>query len=335
MWDGDAYCSECGQKKYTGPPSFWQLFTDFFEVVFNLDNKLFRTLATMLVPGRLTRSYLAGKQRPYLNPLRAFFVAAVIMIATFTILLSSVARTDLNNQQKKNHKRGHQQIFNEHFILGLDSTRLVYPDFGPEEAVNYLRKRVLVRPNDSTNYGYFRYLGGLSFQEVSVKVSMRDFVEMPPEEIADKYKVEGDLNRYQFIQILRIQDADSRGILVMFGQLIWGLVLLVPLCALPMKLIYLRRKRRYIEHFIFSLHTHTVMFLLLTMATLFHYFFDFSLAYAVVGILVVIYFLWALKAVYKQSWFKTLAKGGLLFIFYCFFLVLCTAVAGIFSVLTF
>ncbi|MEM9260405.1 MAG: DUF3667 domain-containing protein, partial [Bacteroidota bacterium] len=70
-----SWCTNCGQKVYKGPPSFGQLIGEFLETVFNLDNRFFRTLAALAVPGRLTNNFLAGKQKPYFHPLRLFFIS--------------------------------------------------------------------------------------------------------------------------------------------------------------------------------------------------------------------------------------------------------------------
>lgn len=335
MWEGDAYCSDCGQKAFKGPPSFWKLFGDFFDTVFNLDNRFFRTLSTMVFPGRLTNSYLSGRQKPYLNPLRAFFVSAVIMMAAFTYLLSSWYGESMDEQQRQNYLRGYRLILNERVEKGIDSLQRSYPDIQPPEVLDSLRNIVIHNPTDSMEMGYLVSGGGFSFVGASVKISRRDILELTPREVAEKYGIDDWFSRYQFIQMFRIQNADSKGILGLLGQLVWGLLLLVPVCSLWLKLFYIRRKRRYVSHFIFSLHVHTFTFIAFALATLIFYFTESGKYYAIAGILSSLYFVLSLKNVYKQNWFKTLAKSALLFVLYVFSVACCAIVSAVISVLLF
>ena len=68
------YCSHCGQKNTDGRVTVRSLISDFFGIVFNLDNQLFRSLAALIVPGRLTNEYFKGRIKRYFHPIRMFFV---------------------------------------------------------------------------------------------------------------------------------------------------------------------------------------------------------------------------------------------------------------------
>ena len=95
--------------------------------------------------------------------------------------------------------------------------------------------------------------------------------------------------------------------------------LLLPAFALSLKLIYLRSKRFYIEHLVFSLHLHAFLFSAA----------DFvassrpcpaprrcRLPAAVLAAVLYPYF--AMRVVYKQSWGKTFVKYNLLAFNYLF-----------------
>ncbi|MEL6356172.1 MAG: DUF3667 domain-containing protein, partial [Bacteroidota bacterium] len=105
VWQADEYCSECGQKVYSGPPRFTRLFIEFFGNLFNLDNRLFRTVRDLAVPARVTQNYLSGQQRIYLNPLRVFFITGVLFITICSNLLSdSLGKeiTESTNEDRAN-----------------------------------------------------------------------------------------------------------------------------------------------------------------------------------------------------------------------------------------
>ena len=87
---------------------------------------------------------------------------------------------------------------------------------------------------------------------------------------------------------------------------------LLPVAALQLKVLYWRRKKLYMEHLIFSLHVHAVIFSLLILTVLF----DFKLIMWAVILASLIYLYLALKNFYLQSHSKTLSKMLLLLVSY-------------------
>lgn len=94
---------------------------------------------------------------------------------------------------------------------------------------------------------------------------------------------------------------------------------LLPLFALVLKLLYIRRRRYYVEHLIFSLHYHALVFLA---AILFLAVYEAAehfgwtsinnhLGFAI-WLYLTAYLIVAMRRVYRQSWFKTLVKFLLL-----------------------
>ena len=82
------YCSTCGQKRSTGRISFGQLLSDFADNFFNFDSRTFLSLRKLLIPAFLTQEYFKGRHRSYLNPLRLFLIATLIMVAIVTWKIS-------------------------------------------------------------------------------------------------------------------------------------------------------------------------------------------------------------------------------------------------------
>lgn len=103
---------------------------------------------------------------------------------------------------------------------------------------------------------------------------------------------------------------------------------LIPLLALILKLLYIRRKKLYYDHLIFSVHVHSFLFLILTLyavSELLHIAIapnisDF-ISYIAFGIILVYLYI-ALKNVYMQSYIKTFVKFNLLLIMYLFIAVI-------------
>jgi len=98
--------------------------------------------------------------------------------------------------------------------------------------------------------------------------------------------------RFKFLRARRIQYISS---FVLF---------LVPLFALILKLVYRSRRRRYGEHLIFGLHTHSfALFILLIEAVLPAILAD------MLSLWLVAYFVVALKHVYGGTWVESLGRG--------------------------
>jgi hypothetical protein len=82
-----------------------------------------------------------------------------------------------------------------------------------------------------------------------------------------------------------------------------GFVLL-PIFALILKLLYVRRRRLYVEHFVFALHTHAVAFVAFTAMLLVPYW----PARALLALWLVAYSFRAMRVVYGQGPLMTAAK---------------------------
>jgi len=89
---------------------------------------------------------------------------------------------------------------------------------------------------------------------------------------------------------------------------------MMPLTAILLLLIFYRKKYYY-EHLIFSIHIHTIFFLILSLVLTIHVFFSESFGAKLWGwafLICFIYLISSLKHNYKQSWGKTIVKFSLM-----------------------
>jgi len=103
------------------------------------------------------------------------------------------------------------------------------------------------------------------------------------------------------------------------------MLLFMPLVAMFLKLLYIGSRRLFAEHFIFTLHYHAFVFVVMLLVMLV----SFGAAHAdwmlplkkeagtVAGWYMVIYLFLAMRFFYRQSWRMTAFKFFLLFIGYC------------------
>lgn len=107
------------------------------------------------------------------------------------------------------------------------------------------------------------------------------------------------------------------------------LFFLMPIFALLLKLLYVRRRVFYIEHLIFSINMHSFALLLFTIMILL------SLAVGekdgfipFLVLLVPIYFTAGMKRFYQQSYWKIIIKEFILFFLYTIILIISMGIAG-------
>ncbi|MEM9930201.1 MAG: DUF3667 domain-containing protein, partial [Bacteroidota bacterium] len=138
MLPQDAWCPGCGQKAYDGPPSFRRLLSEFFETVFSLDNKLFRTFKNLVYPGRLTNYYLRGKQKPFFNPLRLFFFSGVLMVAAYSFYTTQQVGDSMDRGIAKERNKAYKHKFCVKLSKRIDSIQASFPGEKVELATDSL-----------------------------------------------------------------------------------------------------------------------------------------------------------------------------------------------------
>ncbi len=102
---------------------------------------------------------------------------------------------------------------------------------------------------------------------------------------------------------------------------------LMPIFALLLKILYIRGKRLYIEHLIFSVHFHAFIFAVFIFTLLLYTITNEGEWSLLLCSVVPIYGTLALRKVYGNNWFKTIAKALLLSIAY----TTCISVMAVFT----
>jgi hypothetical protein len=136
----------------------------------------------------------------------------------------------------------------------------------------------------------------------------------------------------QVTKLSQLSDDEARRTLnrAMLKNLPKGIFVLVPVFALVLRLFYVRRRRRYAEHFVFALHVHSFGFLALAVATPVPW----EAVSGILGLSVPVYVVLAMRRVYAQGMAKTLAKAVGLALGYGILLVLTIAIIALVAVLT-
>ncbi|HJS55680.1 MAG TPA: DUF3667 domain-containing protein [Chitinophagaceae bacterium] len=93
----DRYCHKCGQENIEPKQSVWHLITHFFYDITHFDGKFFSTLKYLIKkPGFLSAEYMNGRRQSYLNPIRMYVFSSALFFLVFFSLFS-VKNSTVNN----------------------------------------------------------------------------------------------------------------------------------------------------------------------------------------------------------------------------------------------
>ncbi len=327
------YCLSCGQKHTTGRIKLRSLMGDFLAEQFNLDSRILKTAQAIIIPGKLTEEFFLGKHKTYSSPLRLFLVTAVLFASVLALQLFQDEKIGGNNLTEMIHEN---ERF--HVLLKLDSIHLEQKGLFKNTTVNnaldtvsaHLRE-ILDNPSDSI----------LLSEEIQIanfnlpNISRDDFENMSSTELRDSYGK--DMQFWERLLLTQgvksIKQGDNLA-QYLFGKTTLALFFMMPFLAFFLKIVYIRRKKFYVEHLIFSFHYHAFLFLLFTLVTVSQSY----LGGGVIGIgffVAFVYLFISLKRIYQQGWFRTLLKICIVFFIYLILLVIFMSITAAIGFLLF
>ena len=222
------YCGHCGQRSRSRLISLWELVSDAFGDLFELDSRLWRTILPLLVrPGLLTHDYLQGRRARYMPPFRMYLVLSVI----FFVVAFFDPREELG------------LFFEQPVAEDIDASSAAQQDSGliirvGENGPEELDEDCDIESSDIEGVPriFARFLSVERLTRVCEQI------------VADKGKTLGEK---------------------VINNTPTALIVLLPLMALVLKILYPLSRRYYVEHLLFFVHFHAFVFLLLTLEILF------------------------------------------------------------------
>ncbi|MDZ4868851.1 MAG: DUF3667 domain-containing protein [Alphaproteobacteria bacterium] len=301
------YCSNCGQKASDYHRPFWWIFGEFLDSVFGYDSRTFRTIWLLFAePGEFTRRYNAGQRASLLPPFRLFLIATVVffvslqltglaMVAfkTRTVPVASLPQEAVEAIKKgDNNARVTIEAEGKVSVVTIELFVPVHP--GDHKPISEDQKRgvdEVRRAFDAdTKNATPDEAGWLKWMEAKGKRIAEGYERA----LTDPLKLNGPLN----VWLPRL------------------MLVLVPIFALLLALVHWWPRVYLIEHLVFSIHIHTVVFVALSLVTL---------AAAALGntdflwavwLLLIIYLWMAVYRVYGRSWWLTTLKvAGVLVVY--------------------
>jgi hypothetical protein len=252
------YCGTCGQRSRSRLISLWELISDAFGDLFEIDSRLWQTLVPLLVrPGRLTHDYLQGRRARYMPPFRMYLVLSLLFFV--------VAFFDPNDELSLLFEAEPETTAAEEAAETTDAAEQA------QEVIDNLTEQGIITEDElSTELKIdedgirFTFDDGDTDAEGDCNVDSTDLEELPGW-LARRLTVE----RLQRV-CERTRLDNGQGLKDnLVDNIPAALIVLLPLMAFVLKALYPLSKRYYVEHLLFFVHFHAFFFLILTLQILF------------------------------------------------------------------
>lgn len=306
------YCAQCGQPAIDYRRSLGALMIDAADAFFNFDARFFQSFGWLLIkPWRLTNEFIEGKRARHVHPLRVYLIASVI----FFLVINYLAK-DSHLQTKTDGDQA------------ATSAATAAPGTSPPATPAPIPSAT-AKPTASDRPFFL-----LDLQETQAAREKRGF--SATFDHADSTPGFGGWIERRARE--RLGPTGDRGDLFLRGviQNLAPMVLCcIPLFAFVLKILYVFKRRFYIEHLVFALHTHAFLFL----STVIIIGLGFLLALQstvltavfcpLLSCVVIVQLLFAIRRVYRQNWFATIFKFLLGSVIYCVLLSLAFGVTAV------
>jgi hypothetical protein len=294
------FCRNCGQARRVVHVSLAEMLTDFLDDQLALNSKLPVTLAFLLLrPGFLTREYLRGRIASYIRPLRLYLGTSVLFFVVFAFLAQ---------REGWIMRSGGPVSIN---VSGRDSVRAATAD-SVQKALDQARREGAPIPANLHITEAMKRRAHADSARRARGDSDLDFTGMG--ELGDTLNAK--VRRWQKMdraeqQRVILNGLQDQGPRVMFVML--------PLFAFILKLLYVRSRRYYVEHFVFALHFHAFVFLLFTIYLGLQEIpgVDAGSVGPLLWTWTFVYLFIGMKKVYGQGFMRTVMKFWMLFWSYC------------------
>ena len=318
------WCAQCGQPAIDYRRSFRHVIADLLDEFLNWDSKFFATIALLIFkPWRLTNEFLAGKRVRYANPLRLYLLASILFFFAVNFGAKGIhfdasklgskdraeLEADLKNTDLPPEAREKLQALLQESSPSPAPSPVTSPSSPPPSAQTDQQKK---------QYGKIGERPFVAFDDAKSTTPFERWIEARAKEKMGEHGTKMGL----FISTL-------------FSNLPYMMLCCIPLFALVLKVLYLRRHIFYIDHLIYALHIHTFFYtavMLIVLATIgLNRFASGPIAGSMIALLwigFVTQIFLSIRFVYRQGWFISIFK--FLFGGFVYLIVLVLALAATF-----
>ena len=371
------YCSQCGQHAVDYRRSLGRVLIDAADSFFNWDTKFFSTIGVLLTkPWQLTNDFNAGRRARYVHPLRLYLLASVaVFLTTRMVHVSDKIVLDPKDRAEISAALGTLTAPDSRLApdqqAKIDSIReRITKANGAINAQERADLKNII--NDAINAKMKDKMHATERARLKAALAMIPKVpaaprppggagtdESPPQTPAVPSLAPnvsppidfqfGDENKPKspFETWLKNKVKEKVGpggvnsklfVATLRDNIPTMMLCCIPLFALLLKLLYIRRHRFYVEHLVYALHIHSFVYLAAVVIT----FIGISLGYwshtvralvtTMLSIVVAVQVFLSIRRVYAQGWLKSVVKfvlGGVVYGVILIFAVVVTAVVTV------
>jgi Protein of unknown function (DUF3667) len=326
------WCAQCGQPAIEYRCSFRHVVADLLNEFLNWDSKFFTTIALLIVkPWKLTNEFLAGKRVRYVNPLRLYLLASILFFFAVNYGAKGI-RVDPTKFPEEKRAEVAAAIADKR---GEIEEELKRDNLTPEQRQK-VQKTLdqLTKPSATTTTtptpqetqsataGPSASPAAESSQQTYGPVGDRPFVVFDDAKSTTPFErwIEGRAKEKMG------EHGTKMGLFIstLFSNLPYMMLCCIPLFALVLKVLYIRRHLFYIDHLVYALHVHSFFYagvMLIVLATIgLTRFIPGAIAgwlIALLWIAFVTQIFLSIRFVYRQGWVLSIFKflfGGFVYL---------------------
>lgn len=315
------YCHICGQENTVRHEGFWHMVKHFFYDITHFDSKFFDTLKLLLFkPGFLSKEYVNGRRASYLHPVKMYvFTSAVFFLIFFSFFSSGTLKVSTEASLTKEQRLSMITDLEEE--AKTDTSTSIKAQLALlKDTSRTVTVADLIKLAGRADYTFINITGAASkFKSVAQYDSVQKLL---PTDKKDGW-LRKTLKRREIELSEQYGQDPTSGVRKFYDSFLHKLPYLLfislPLFALFLKLLYIRRKEFfYFDHGIFSIHQYIFSFILLLIVFSFQELYDWLHAglFNIIAVLLFLsggfYLYKAMRKFYGQRRAKTIAKFILL-----------------------
>jgi hypothetical protein len=326
------FCAQCGQAAVDYRRSFRHIIVDVLDSFLSWDSKFFATIGWLIVrPWHLTNQFLAGRRVRYVHPLRVYLLASILFFFVVNYWAKSI-HADPSKLSAKDRADIAAELNDPDIppVAKAGIRRALDAKAGTQpEAQTSPSPQAAITPQPSVI--------GSPAPSVTSPSPSGDFgplvqFDKPPSDKFEKW-----LEQRAKEKMGEHGSKMALFIATLFSNLPYMMLCCIPLFALVLKVLYVRKRIFYIDHLVYALHIHSFAYLAIMLIVLITIGLNRSIPGAFAGWMIAA--LWitfaaqiflSIRRVYRQGWFFTVFKfflGG-----FAYLIVLTLALATTFFI---
>jgi hypothetical protein len=287
-----------------------ELWTNFISSFWSYEGKFFLTTRFLITkPGFLALEYNAGRRESYYHPARMYVFISFVFFLLFS-MSSNLDDFAEKGAKVQIDKKDIADLKKDHPKLNIDSLLKIAPGDSSKkwlvpqtllDSINKLDKKKKSNVGFNLTDSKFKTVRGYDSAQNALSEDKRD----------NWFERRLTLRNIELSE--RYEDKDfgkdfGQAFLDNFSKVLF---FLLPVFALLLKLLYIRKDYFYSEHLVFSIYYYNFFYLagsLQIIANYFEHLAVFDWIGSIIGFWIFLYLLFAMKRMYGQGWGKTILK---------------------------